>query len=61
MAEPNRPVAVLKKRPQVIMIPLVRISGTGKVSSTVKANITGVVGTTEIPIKSITKASNIKL
>jgi hypothetical protein len=35
------------------MMPLVRASGTGKVSSTVNANATGVIGTTVAPIKNI--------
>jgi hypothetical protein len=35
------------------MMPLVRASGHGKVSSTVKAKATGVIGTTVAPIKNI--------
>lgn len=44
-------------RPKVIIRPLVRASGTGKVSSTVKVNATGLIGITVAPIKNIVTIS----
>ena len=41
------------------MRPFVRASGTGKVSSTVNANATGVMGTTVPPIRNIVINSTI--
>lgn len=56
-AEHRSPSPVPQRRPHVINIPLVSASGTGKVSSTVKANATGVMGTTVAPIMNIEKYS----
>lgn len=56
--EQNNPTPVPQSRDTVIIMPLVRASGTGKASSTEKESDTLEMGIKDIPIRSITTASS---